>query len=438
MPPPEGVTGSLMDWSKPHIYRAGTAIESIDSPPEKVEKHRRAIEPWLSALFQSEHLSLLVGNGLTTGVSFEAGVKPVTMAGGTFPTGLDEHIQRAAAESAEEAGRGDPNIEDQLRVAIALADGLRIIKDKRVVALDKSIGGLLSNLIVGVLETEKSLKEAFENEVSGRGSDALRLLTSFLLSFAARSASRERLHVFTTNYDRLLEYAADALGIRMIDRFVGSLAPVFRSSRVEVDYHYNPPGIRGEPRYIEVVVRFSKLHGSLDWRYQKPLIRKFGLPFGAPKTHSELAEKLLAGAMIYPNAAKDMETIAFPYAELFRDFACALCRPNSTLVTYGYSFGDDHINRIIQDMLTIPSTHLVIISFDKASGRVQRFWDKVGKPAQISLLIGSHFAHLATLVSEYLPKAAIDTVTMRKAELLSRRGEISDWQRSGTSFELAD
>jgi hypothetical protein len=27
--------------------------------------------------------------------------------------------------------------------------------------------------------------------------------------------------------------------------------------------------------------------------------------------------------------------------------------PNSTLITYGYSFGDEHINRVIRDMLTI-------------------------------------------------------------------------------------
>ena len=44
--------------------------------------------------------------------------------------------------------------------------------------------------------------------------------------------------------------------------------------------------------------------------------------------------------MIYPNPAKDVETLAYPYAELFRDFAAAICRPNSVLVTFGYGFGD--------------------------------------------------------------------------------------------------
>ena len=60
--------------------------------------------------------------------------------------------------------------------------------------------------------------------------------------------------------------------------------------------------------------------------------------------------------MIYPNSAKDRETAYYPYVELFRDLATTICRPNSTLICYGYSFGDEHINRVIEDMLTIPSS----------------------------------------------------------------------------------
>ena len=132
--------------------------------------------------------------------------------------------------------------------------------------------------------------------------------------------------------------------------------------------------------------------------------------------------------MIYPNAAKDIETLDYPYAELFRDFAAAVCRPNSSLVTYGYGFGDDHVNRVIKDMLTIPSTHLVIIAWDNdpadaSRQRIMEFCRKVGKRAQISLLLGNHFGDLQTLVENYLPKPAIDSITFRKAKLEEQRGE---------------
>ena len=103
------------------------------------------------------------------------------------------------------------------------------------------------------------------------------------MSFASRSGTRERLHLFTTNYDRYIEAGADVAGLRLIDRFVGTLAPVFRASRLDVDLHYNPPGIRGEPRYLEGVARFTKLHGSVDWVDCDRAIRRIGLPFGAAR-----------------------------------------------------------------------------------------------------------------------------------------------------------
>ena len=106
--------------------------------------------------------------------------------------------------------------------------------------------------------------------------------------------------------------------------------------------------------------------------------------------------------MIYPNAAKDKETAGYPYVDLFRDLAAACCRPNHTLFTYGYSFGDDHINRVIGDMLTIPSTHLVIIAYHDPLKRIMGFYDRVGRPAQISLMIGDRLGDLTQLVDWYL------------------------------------
>lgn len=54
---------------------------------------------------------------------------------------------------------------------------------------------------------------------------------------------------------------------------------------MDADYHYNPPGIRGEPRFMEGVLRLTKLHGSLDWNYdaRRRSIKRIGLPFGAPR-----------------------------------------------------------------------------------------------------------------------------------------------------------
>ena len=251
------------------------------------------------------------------------------------------------------------------------------------------------------------------------------------MSFASRSGIRERLNIFTTNYDRYLEAGADVAGLRLIDRFVGTLAPVFRASRLDVDLHYHPPGIRGEPRYLEGVARFTKLHGSVDWLDFGDTIRRIGLPFGANDASPFLSLYARYGVdarrlMIYPNTAKDRETAVYPYVELFLDFAASVCRPNSTIFCYGYSFGDEHINRVIEDMLTIPSTHLVIIAFNDPLGRIMRTYDRLGRHAQITLLLGDHLGDLKGLVDHFLPKPAIDRTTFCMAELLRGRWGTAD------------
>jgi hypothetical protein len=281
---------------------------------------------------------------------------------------------------------------------------------------------ILDEFAVSILQGENGLITAAPDKLE----KAFNYIVSFLMSFASRTGTRDRLQIFTTNYDRYIEAGAEVAGLHLLDRFVGSLSPVFRSSRLDVDVHYNPPGIRGEPRYLEGVAKFTKLHGSLDWINVGKSIRRFGLPFGAESISPYLKAPGLSGAkplnlMIYPNASKDRETAAYPYVELFRDFASAICRPNSTLVTFGYSFGDEHINRVIEDMLTIPSTHLVIISHGDPLGRIMQTFQRVGRHAQISILMGNHLGDFQILVDNYLPKPAIDRTTFRMAELLKAR-----------------
>jgi hypothetical protein len=427
--------------------RVGAHSWEGDDPPEEASTHRRAVEPWLAALLQAEHVNLLIGVGLTTAIADVASAPVVDMRATSFDCDLADAVDRAAKEGAKRSGRGEPNLEDQLRAARELISGLRVLastegKDpleargrELLSAWESAFDDRLLNLLRQVLATERGISAAAEAD----GDDAnrlRRLLGSFLLTFASRAASRERLHIFTTNYDRVVEYGCDLLGLRVIDRFVGRLKPVFRASRLGIDLHYNPPGIRGEPRYLEGVIRLTKLHGSIDWRQEAtsgvPSILRAALPLGAKEDHPDLPEHPRDGLIVYPNPAKDVETLEYPYAELFRDFAAAACQPNAVLLTYGYGFGDDHINRVLRDMLSIPSTHLAIISYDGAGGRIARFCEETGRDEQMTLLIGDHFGDLSTLVEHYLPKPAIDRTTWRMVELVNRRTPFGTTKPSDT------
>lgn len=391
---------------------------------------RSRIEPWLTSLFQSEHLSLLVGSGLTNAIQNAAcGSSNNGMEKNAKFTIFTDEINQAASKSAVKTGRREPNIEDQIRVANEVIKGLTVLQDRPDIPNIKS---MLSTLRADFETTLKDFTDnisVIESSIAGAETEkreaAFSRLVLFLMSFASRTGTRDRLNIFTTNYDRLIEAGADVAGLRLIDRFVGVLSPIFRSSRMDVDMHYNPPGIRGEPRYLEGVARFTKLHGSLDWINVGEDIRRIGLPFGA-KTIQPFLEAAgfatnYSSLMIYPNSAKDRETAEYPYVELFRDFAAALCRPNSTLVTYGYGFGDDHINRVIRDMLTIPSTHLVVIDFSDSTGRIKEKYTAWGHQSQMSLIIGKDIANIDALVDYYLPKPSIDRASMRMADILRQR-----------------
>lgn len=383
---------------------------------------RSRIEPWLTSLVQADHLNLLVGSGLTTGMQHLARADaPKSMDAGQFST-HQEAISRAAKVSAEAARRGTPNIEDEIRTANQLLRGLEILGDPEATPLAEDLRKVMTAFSASILEGERNLATAGE----GEREQAFTTLVAFLMSFASRTGTRDRLGLFTTNYDRVLEVGAELAGLHLIDRFVGSLSPIFRSSRLDLDLHYNPPGIRGEPRFVEGVARFTKLHGSLDWVDTGAAIRKVGVPFGAATLDPYLevpgyTEADARRLMIYPNASKDRETAEFPYVELFRDFASAVARPNTVTVTYGYSFGDEHINRVLQDALTIPSTHLVVISHDDKLGRIMEAFETWGHKSQMSLLIGPDLADLTTLTKHYLPKPSIDFASRRMGELLRQR-----------------
>lgn len=456
-----------INWNERHILKTNTKVVSTSNVEDiKADVLRKEVEPWLSAIFQSEHLSLLVGTGLTSAVSTVAGIKSQEMARLSLEDELGESIKKKADATAKKMNRGEANIEDDIRIALELINGLKIIADERYKSLETELNTKLLSFIKTILATERDFFSKIKAE-DGKAITAFNFLKSFILSFTSRTASRERLNIFTTNYDRFIELACDETGVLLLDRFKGKIQPIFRNTRLELDYHYNPPGIRGEPRYVEGVARITKLHGSIDWKFEKDRILKTLLPFGAADNHPEIPTEITQQVVIYPNSSKDIETAFYPYAELFRDFSSAICQPNSVLITYGYGFGDSHINRVIEDMLTVPSTHLVIIAWDKliehesnsvvakpfsdeeineapikvpdeledfgaARERIVKFLENKNS-AQCTLLIGEHFGDLKNLVEFYLPKSAIDRLTVKMQKLKDNRGDRSNLEGAETN-----
>lgn len=184
------------------------------------DKLRPRIEPWLTALFQSEHLALLAGSGLTHAVHYLAtGNHLPGMSEATF-TNYNSEISDKAKESAKLAGREEGNIEDQIRVVNELIRGIEILAtrdadlEEPLDLLQSELKTVLGNFANSVLAGENGLITAPPE----KREEAFNYLVSFLMSFASRTGTRDRLQVFTTNYDRFIEAGADAAGLHLICR----------------------------------------------------------------------------------------------------------------------------------------------------------------------------------------------------------------------------
>jgi len=121
-----------------HGYRVGANESWWQTLPEDEQElevlalaARRHIEPWLSAVFQAEHLNLLIGSGFANAISYLAQVQATGMEFDPLGTNLNDRIKEEAINGAKAMGRGKPNIEDQFRGAFAILDGLKLLKDDR-------------------------------------------------------------------------------------------------------------------------------------------------------------------------------------------------------------------------------------------------------------------------------------------------------------------
>ncbi|MEN3039505.1 MAG: fibronectin-binding protein (FBP), partial [Candidatus Kryptonium sp.] len=167
-----------IDFSKENIlYLADeqidiTCYEYKDKEDINYLKIRRKVEPWLTAFFQSEHLSLLVGSGLSIALSNGNNM----MSRIEFKNDAYKNLIKDKADTeAKDSGRGEANLEDDLSVAIKLLEGYKITKDKNEEVLEKEITENLEKLIENVITIEKKLDQ-----------EKLLLLKKFLLSFGSR------------------------------------------------------------------------------------------------------------------------------------------------------------------------------------------------------------------------------------------------------------
>jgi hypothetical protein len=251
--------------------------------------------------------------------------------------GMTAHLTRELSSSAEkeafakllkcldEDGIADPNIEHWLSQVRAL----------RLVAGGGNVRELSRDELDG-------LERAITEGIVGLADKDLPTAPTPFHSVAAWAGAVERdlpVEVFTTNYDLLLEQAFEATRRPYFDGYVGVREPFFDNASVSW---------ANEPTLPSRFTRLWKLHGSINWY----------LAGDGTVTRSQLG----AGRrrLIHPSHLKYDESRQMPYLALLDRLRAFVAQRGALVATCGYSFGDQHINALLQEGLQANPTASLI------------------------------------------------------------------------------
>ena len=300
-----------------------------------LEKDSDRIRETLKRSFQSAHINFLIGSG--------ASLPAIPVAGN-----LEQEIANLAEAGQEEKAR------------LKLYDFLANIQKP----MKKLIKGR-SNM-----DNEKTLKY-YENYLGVMET----ILTERRTNLLPKQAT-----VFTTNYDLFIEKASVSHPVlRLNDGFsrVPSLdSRMEYSSRNFFSTTYNAGNVY-DYRVEIPCVNLIKLHGSLSWKKDRNDILFDIVPhslLGRQKTDLKIQTFIDRYAVVLPQTTKFRTTLMDrTYYELLRIYANELDKENVLLVSFGFSFSDEHIYEITKRSLKNPTLKLLVFVFNHENEFEERF-----------------------------------------------------------------
>ncbi|MBV2184304.1 MAG: SIR2 family protein, partial [Rhizobium sp.] len=189
------------------------------------------------------------------------------------------------------------------------------------------------------------------------------LYERFYKKLVLRDRSLPRPWVFTTNYDHFSELAMDRLGIPYANGFSGVVERRFNPAIFRYALAEQLDVASRKWTAVDAFVYLCKLHGSVTWTEDDHGLFPIKEVWPPESTNQML---------IYPTPAKQNSSLGSPYADLFREFQSRIVREQSVLITAGYAFGDEHLNNIIYQALTIPTFRLVIFAAPDTEGEIAK------------------------------------------------------------------
>tara|TARA_R110000744_G_scaffold362356_2_gene470390 strand:+ start:104 stop:1384 length:1281 start_codon:yes stop_codon:yes gene_type:complete len=233
-----------------------------------------------------------------------------------------------------------------------------------------AVAPLVESIIIGV--KKYVLHKCTTGSFSNGDESVVALYRRFYQSLATRARGLAPPWVFSTNYDLFNERAMDRSSIHYSNGFSGT-----------VERRFNPATYRlAQAEQLDIssrrwaaadgFVKFCKLHGSVNW-----VDENTGL-FPIRESHTP-PDPSTDRVMIYPTPSKQTASFGSPYSDMFREFQRQVVQDQSVLVILGFSFGDEHVNNIIFQGLSLPGFRVVAFT-DPETNDITRKLAALGDP----------------------------------------------------------
>jgi len=203
------------------------------------------------------------------------------------------------------------------------------------------------------------------------------------------------INVFTTNYDLLIEAALEKKHIDYVDGFAGKLRPTFSTA----NYGMILSRQTSISSMTSEVVTFNlyKVHGSLNWKCDKGAVVCQDHVAAINGVNAMLetngfSQKYNELAIINPTKEKLNTTVLNAnYYDQLRMFCNELEKSNTILLSFGFSFNDEHIRQMTERSLKgNPTLALIIFSFNSvATEQYEKFFESYQNVSVIQLIESS-------------------------------------------------
>ncbi len=349
-----------------HFFYKGK--ENIIANEQTFEKIKEIIKKDLSKILDTRNLSFLIGSGCSLGDNGIPTMKELADNLFEHKAELNENLKDKVFDATHKAilerlkinHTNEPfrtNLETFLGTLYSYKFYLEKLKEAKEDAFDEDLKDL--NKII-LRTKEYILYECLNEKNKGIDENIVDIYKQFYRKLSLRDSNLPKPNVFTTNYDLFSERAMDNLGISYTNGFSGFVERFFNPSIFNYALAEQMDISSLKWSVIDSFIYLFKIHGSVNWVERESNNKLFSIQELQDVSFEKLKSE--ANYMIYPSPLKQNASLGSPYSDLFREFQKRITQKQSTLVTMGFSFGDEHINNIIYQALTIPSFRLVIFS----------------------------------------------------------------------------